>query len=152
MPSHRYGDEWDVKHGRKLDEAICYIMDTWKTYARIGSHGKEKYGTFRDHPYFWDGGLHSLIWPGYVYIQNTFISYKLDRYIIKPFTKYTGLHKLGLWYQKQVYNYAIQKMCKKYPEITDELVSSLDGVDFVKPGIFGKVCGKTIHDKYWRKV
>lgn len=152
MPSHRWGDEWDVKHGRKLDEAICYIMDTWRIYARIGSHGKEKYGTFRDHPRFWEGGLHTLMYPGYVYIQRPFIYFKLDWYIIKPFTKYTGLHKLGLWYQKQVYNYAIQKMCKKYPEITDELVADLDGVDFVKPGIFGNVCGKTIYNKYWTRL
>lgn len=152
MPSHRWGDPWDEKHGADLDQAIRYCMDTWKTYGRIGSHGKEKYGTFRDHPYFWDGGLHSLIWPGYVYIQNTFIAYKLDRYFIKPITKYTGLYKLGLWWQSQVYNYAIQKVCKQYPEIVDELVSSLDGYQMVKPGLLGKICGTTIHNKHWTSV
>lgn len=152
MPSHYWGDDWFEEHGSKLDESISYIMDTWRTYGRIGSRGKEKYGTFRDHPSFWDGGLHTLIWPGYVYIQNSFIYFNLDRYVIKPFTKYTGLHTLGLWYQKQVYNYAIQKMCKKYPEITDELVSCLDGYKLIKPGIFGKICGKTIHNKYWESV
>jgi hypothetical protein len=40
-------------------------------------------------------------------------------------------------------------MCKKHPHIIDEIVSSLDGYEFVKPGIFGKVDGQTIHDKYW---
>jgi len=149
MPSHDWDDEWFEKNGNSLYSAISYCMNTWRTYGRIGSHGKEKYGTFRDHPYFWDGGLHSLIWPGYVYTQNRFIAYTLDWKILKPITKYTGLHRLGLWYQFQVYNYAIQKMCKKYPEIIDELVSSLNGYELVKPGIFGKVCGKTIHDKYW---
>lgn len=152
MPSHNWNDPWFEEHGGKLDESIYYIMDTWKAYARIGSHGKEKYGTFRDHPYFWDGGLHSLMYPGYVWIKYPFIYFKLDHHIIKPFTKYTGIHKLGLWYQKQVYNYAIQKMCKKYPEITDELVASLDGYKLVKPGIFGNVCGVTIHNKYWTRV
>lgn len=151
MPSHMWGSEWDLKHGNDLNNAINYIMDTWLKCGRIGSHGKEKYGTFRDHPYFWDGGFHSLIWPGYVSIQNSFLYFKLDWYIIKPITKYTGIHKLGLWYQKQVYNYAIQKMCKKYPEIIDELVSSLDGILLVEPGIFGNVCGKTIRNKYWVK-
>jgi len=148
MPRHMWDDEWDLKHGNNLNSAIRYIMDTWKTYGRIGSHGKEKYGTFRDHVYFWDGGIHTLIWPGYVSIQNRFLYFKIDWYVIQPFTKYTGLHRLGLWYQKQVYNYAIQKMCKKYPEIIDELVSCLDGVELVTPGIFGNVCGKT---KNWRK-
>jgi hypothetical protein len=127
-------------------------MDTWRVYGRIGSHGKEKYGTFRDHPYFWDGGLHHLIWPGYVYIQNRFIAYKLDRYVIQPITKYTGLHKLGLLWQATVYNYAIQKMCKKYPEIVDELVSHLDGYQMVKLGIFGKICGTTIHNRTWTRL
>jgi len=65
-------------------------------------------------------------------------------------TKYTGLHRLGLWYQAQVYNYAVQKMCKKYPEITEELVRDLDGYELIKPGIFGKVDGLKIHNKYWR--
>jgi hypothetical protein len=148
MPSHQWGDTWFEEHGDKLDIAISYIMRTWKTYGRIGTHGKEKYGTFRDHPYFWDGGLHSLLYPGYVWIKWPLL-YNFDWHVTKPFTKYTGLHKLGLWYQKQVYNFAIQRMCKIYPEITDELVSSLDGIEFVKPGIFGNVCGKTIHDKYW---
>jgi hypothetical protein len=43
-------------------------------------------------------------------------------------------------------------MCKKYPHIIDEIVSDLDGYKMVKPGIFGKVSGEAIHNKYWRTI
>lgn len=153
MPSHIWGDEFFKQHGNKLDESISYIMKTWKRYGRIGTHGKEKYGKFRDHTYFWDGGIWSLAYPGYVWIKPGFwhfIHFKVDWYIVQPFTKHSGLLRLGHWYQGQVYNYAVQKMCKKYPEITDELVADLDGYEMVRPGVFGPVCGTTIHKKYWK--
>lgn len=150
--SHYWGDDWFEEHGHKLDEAISYIMRTWKRYGRIGTHGKEKYGTFRDHPYFWRGDIHGLIFPGYVWVKYPWLYFYVDRYVTMPLTKYTGILKLGLWWQKQVYNYAIQKMCRKYPEITDELVSDLDGYEFVKPGIFGSVDGTVIHKKYWKTM
>jgi hypothetical protein len=147
---HHWGDAWFEANGNDLYSAISFIMKTWKRYGRIGSRGKEKWGNFQDYPTFWDGGIHELIYPGYVYIQRPFIYFKLDRYIIKPFTKYTGLHRLGLWYQFQVYNYVIQRACKKYPNLVDELVSDLDCYELVKPGIFGNVCGMTIHSKHWK--
>jgi hypothetical protein len=53
-----------------LNDAIWYIMDTWRIYGRIGSHGKEKWSQFRDYPYFWDGGVWSLFYPGYVYVKT----------------------------------------------------------------------------------
>lgn len=148
---HTWGDDWFKEHGAKLGETITYCTHVWRRYGRIGAHTKEKYGTFRDGMTcgLWDGGIHTLIWPGYVWIKVPFLYFKVDRYVVRPFTKYTGLHKLGVLWQKTVYNYAIQKMCKKYPEITDEIVSDLDGYEMVTPGIFGKVCGKTIHGKYW---
>ncbi len=152
MPSHIWGDEtfdWSA-----LNESIYYCMDFWKKWGRIGSHGKEKYGSFRHHTYFWDGGIWSLFWPGYVSIKPgfwSFIYFKVDRYFTRKFTHYTGLHRLGIWYQAQIYNYALQTMCKKFPHITDELISDSDVPQFIKPGIFGKVDGQKIHDKYWTK-
>lgn len=147
---HYWGDDWFKENGDDFYRAISYCIDFWRKWGRIGTHGKEKYGTFRDHPYFWRGGLHDLIWPGHVWVRNRFIEYKLDRYIIKPFTRYTGIHWLGFWYQRQIYNYAIQKMCKKYPNIVDELVCDLHAAVYVKPGIFGKIDGQKIRDKYWQ--
>lgn len=142
--------DWDA-----LNDAISYCIRFWKRYGRIGSHGKEKYGTFRDHPYFWDGGMWSLFYPGYVWIKPGFwhfIYFKVDLPFLIPFMQYSRLNTLGLWYQKQVYNYAIQKVCKKYPHIVDEICHSLDGYELVKPGIFGKIDGTIIHNKYWTSL
>lgn len=147
--THFWGDAWFEEHGDDLYSAISYIMESWERYGRIGSRGKEKWGSFQDYPILWDGGIHGLLYPSYVRIKLPFV-YKLDRYLTQPFTKYTGLHRLGLWYQSQVYNFVIQRACKKYPKIIDELVSDLDGYQMVKPGIFGNICGATIHNKYWK--
>lgn len=148
---HEWGDKWFEKNGGDLNSAINYCTRFWRKWGRIGSHGKEKYGTFRDHPYFWNSGLNGLIWPGYVRVVNKFITWKLDRYIIEPIVKFTSLNKLVWWYQSQIYNYAIQKMCKKYPNIIDELVSDLEGYKCVKPGIFGNIDGIIMHKKYWKE-
>lgn len=148
MPHHEWGDSW--KH---WDELYCAIESVQKIYRifRIGTYGKEKYGTYRDHPFFWDGGLYALIWPSHVRITNKFI-YKLDRYVIKPLTKYTGIHKLGIIIQKVGYNYAFQRTCKLHPNVIDELVSDASMPHWIKPGIFGDIDGEKIHNKYWRKV
>lgn len=150
MPFHHWGDkdfDWEA-----LNNAIDYCMIFWTKWGRIGTHGKEKYGTFRDHVYFFNGSIYSLIYPGRVYIKKGwhFWYFYIDCYIFCNFFRYTGLLKLVRWYQAQIYNYAIQKMCKKYPHITDELVSDLDEYEMIKPGIFGKIDGKTIHNKYWK--
>lgn len=142
MAYHVWGDDWFEKNGNDLYNAVHYCMDFWRKWGRIGSRGKEKWGQFNDYPTFWDGGLHTLLYPGYVRIKRPFLHYKIDWKILIPLTTWTGIHRLGLWYQYQVYNYAIQKMCKKYPNIVDELVGCLDGRELIKPGIFGKVDGR----------
>ena len=149
MPSHYWGDSWFQKHGNDHGKAIRYIMNTWRRYGRIGSHGKEKYGTFRDHAYFYRGwwAIHELVKPGYVSHRWPKF-YKIDLFLGK-IVRFLRLYKPIQWWQFQVYNYAIQRACKKYPEIIDELVADLDYCELVKPGIFGKIDGKTIHDKYW---
>lgn len=129
---HEWGDEWDEKYGQDLDEAIREITTAWLRAARLGSRAKEKWGTFRDHPVFWDGGLHSLIWPSYAYTQNAFIAYKLDEYLIKPLTRYLGLHALGVRWQKFVYAYYIKKACKKYPHLVTELTCAIAYPEFLK--------------------
>lgn len=155
MSHHYWHDDWFKKNGEDLNNAIYYCMDFWKRWGRIGSHGKEKYGRFRDHPWLWDGGIWSLVFPGYVWVRPGFwswIYYNIDLEFLIPFTTKIGIHRLGLWYQSKIYNYAIQKMCKKYPNIVDELVADLEGYEMVKPGIFGPIDGKAIHNKYWKSV
>ncbi|NBP13534.1 hypothetical protein EBU95_03930 [bacterium] len=150
MPHHNWKDkdfDWNA-----LNSAINYCMGFWKKWGRIGTHGKEKYGTFRDHIYLWDGSIYQLFYPGYVRVKPGFWHFwyfKVDYRFGVYFFKYTKILKAVHWYQSQIYNYAIQKMCKKYPHIIDELVSDLDGYEMVKPGIFGKVDGVLIHKKYW---
>lgn len=155
MPFHYWGDDWFKENGCDLDEAIHYCCKIWRKYGRIGTSGKEKFGTFRDQITLWDGGLWFLFFPGYHWIKPGFwhfVYFYVDRFFMRLFTKYTGLHFLGLKYQAFVYNYAVQRVCKKYPKIIDEIVSDLDGYEMVKPGIFGKIDGKKIHDKYWRRI
>lgn len=156
---HYWGDKWFQKNGKDLDEAISYCMKTWRTWGRIGTHGKEKYGTFRDHAYFFScrNPLHDLFYPGHVAFRwNRTFNEKISGYIVKldfllgDIIRFLRLYKLIHWYQAQVYNYAIQQACKKYPNIVDELVSDLDGYELVKPGIFGKIDGVKIHKKYWK--
>lgn len=152
MPSHYWGDDWFKEHGADLGKAIDYCMRTWRRYGRIGSHGKEKYGTFRDHVYFYraNWALHELIYPGYVYFQGPRWLMHLDIMLGNIIEKLKLYKPIQRW-QKIVYNYAIQQACKKYPNIIDELVADLDGYELVKPGIFGPVDGKQIHAKYWKE-
>lgn len=153
MPSHEWGDEWFEKHGSDLNEAIYYCMRFWKRWGRIGTHGKEKYGTFRDHIYFYRGwwAIHELTHPGYVSYWGPKWFYPIDLFLGRV-VRFLKLYKPIQWYQSHIYNYAIQKMCKKYPNIIDELVADLDGYEMVKPGIFGPVDGVTIHKKYWEEI
>lgn len=145
---HVWGDDWFKEHGHNFYRAIDEVREICRT-VRIGCNFKEKYGSLRENTFFWDGGFHSLIWPGHYSIRNKFIAYRFDP-VLSFVTKYTGIHFIGLQIQKTTYNYAFQSVCKRYPKLIDELVSDLDHYELVKPGIFGDVCGTTIHKKYWK--
>jgi hypothetical protein len=146
---HKWGDDWP--HWDNLYKAIAEIIHIVTVYGRIGSHGKEKWGHFRDQLWMWDGTLTSLLYPGYVRIMSPrWFYWYVDQPIIRRILYYSGISRLIMLYQAVIFNYAIQRACKKYPEIIDELVRDLDWYRAVKPGIFGKVCGTTIHKKYWR--
>lgn len=149
---HEWGDDWFKTNGTDLYTAIDKFEKICKKYGKIHIYGKEKYGTYRDeYLRLWDGGLHYFLYKSYVRIENDFIYWKIDPIVRKIF-KYTGIIKLIQWYQAQVYNYAMQKMCKKYPNIIDELVLDLSGYPMVKPCLFGKVDGTAIHKKYWKEI
>jgi hypothetical protein len=145
---HHWGDDWFKKHGMELNNAMRACEDVFRIF-RIGTHGKEKWGCYRDHVYFWDGGIHTLIWPGYVRIVSSFLYWKVDELFLKKLTYYTGILYVGQKIQFAAYNYAFQRACKKYPNVIDELVSEIDYPELVKPGFFGKVDGRAIQKKYW---
>jgi len=153
MPNHCWGDKWFEEHGDDLNSAIDFCIDFWRKWGRIGSHGKEKYGTFRHHVYFYNAwwALHELAKPGYV-------SYRWPKWIMHidiffgKIVCFLSIQRLFNRWQGLVYNYAIQKACTKYPDIVDELVSDSDHSELIKPGLFGKIDGQEIHDKYWTSI
>jgi hypothetical protein len=149
MTSHLWGDDWP--YWDQLNGSINRICHRLVTYGRIGCHGKEKYGTFRDHTWFWDGSLYHLFYPGYVWIKPMWRwwYFNVDIGIGRWLARYSGVMCLVHLYQSVIYNWAIQAECRRCPEITDELVSNIDWPEKIKPGFFGTVDGKKIHDKYW---
>lgn len=150
---HYWGeDEFDWE---SMWKAVNYCCKKFHRWGRIRCYGKEKFGTFRDHTDFWDGTLYHLIWPSRVYIRGligNFLYYTFDEYFFQYFTRYTGIQWLFVKYQMWLYNYTIQKVCKQYPHLIDELVSDLDHYQLIRPGRFGNIDGTIIHKKYWRSV
>lgn len=141
MPRHDWGDEtFDWKSLYNAERDLVKIL----RFFRIGVHSKEKYGTLRASIYFWDGGLHNLIWPGYVYVQNRFLYFKLDRYVIKPIMKYTGLLNLGVRIQKFGYRLAYAYIILKYSHIVDELTCNADHYELLWNG-------EKLENKFWTK-
>jgi len=150
---HHWDSAWFKENGDRLYDGIALIEKVWRM-GRIGTNGcKEKYGTFRDHSILWDGGLFYLIFPGYYYIPTgwKFIYYRGDP-ILRFITKWTGLYFIGSRIQRFFYNLGVQLACKRYPEVTDELVMDLQWPEYIRPGIFGKVDGIKIRNKYWKTL
>jgi len=150
MTSHNWNDDW--LYWKDLNLAISRIQKICRTYGRINMGGKEKYGTFRDEfRELWDGTLHSLIYPGYVYIQykRTSLYFNFDYPVVSKISTVIGLKFIFQRYQRAVYNYAIQSTVSRYPHLKDELVEDLDGYFMVTPGIFGPLDGKEIRSRVW---
>jgi hypothetical protein len=150
MSYHHWGDDWP--YWNQLHSAIGRILRRWRRWGRIGAHGKEKYGTFRDNIWGWDGSLQYLVYPGYVRTMWGKFYWHFDRPVISRLLWWTGIAWLIRRWQRFVYNAVIQIECRRCPEITDELVSDLDLYEWVTPGMFGDVDGTEIHKKYWRVV
>lgn len=146
---HYWGDEWFEKNGNDLNCAIDFIYKFIRKWGRLKYSNKEKYGTMQEEfTRFYDGGIHYFICKNFVGICHPFIYWKIDP-IIRFITKYTGLRYLIIKYQIFVYNSAHQIACKKYPNVTDELIVDTYYSEFIKPNIFGKIKGKDIYNKYW---
>jgi hypothetical protein len=107
MPFHVWGDKaFDWK---ALDKAIS--QGTWlmSKLGRIGVHSKEKFGTARWSIYLFNGQLHSLTHPGYVYSRYPKWLWSFDvihrplRFLVRPIQFYQALiiklTFLYLWYK-----------------------------------------------------
>jgi hypothetical protein len=115
MPSHHWDDkDFDWK---ALYSAESYGAKFMKRWGRIGIHSKEKYGTIRWSVYFFDGSLHSLIYPGYVYNQFPKWLWVLDcnRYL-------RFLCPIICRYQAFIVRAAFKNMCNKWSHIVKEIL------------------------------
>lgn len=115
-PHHDWNDEdfdWIA-----LDRAGKYIADHCRKY-RIGIHWKEKYGTLRYSFFLFDGTLHQLIWPGYVFHQNKWIP-AIDRKISWIFDGLFGntIRRFQLYRLSKI----VDSACRKWPHIRLEIL------------------------------
>lgn len=120
--------DWSDKNfdWKSLNLAIDYMHNYMKKYARIGVHSKEKWGTARLYCYFYEGSLHSLTHPGYVYSQYPNWLWSFDIFYIRPFCQKIGLVKLVQWWQKKIYIKAYKNAVKKWPNIKKEILCCAD--------------------------
>ena len=161
---HYWGDEWFQKNGDDLYTAISFIEKRLRKYG-IFVCGKEKWGCYRDDfLHLWDGSIgryEPVIYTWYeklLYrINHNLIPYKKTKFGwlkggLADFNRKIGLVKLVQKYQAYQYNKTFQLACKKWPHITDELISDTDGYQMVKPCKWGNIDGEAIHNKYWTRV
>lgn len=140
MSCHFWGDtDFDWESLYKAES----ILEKWMRVGRIGFHIKEKFGELRATTYFWDGSLHSLIYPGYCYNQFPNWLWKLDNNYIRnymPKCIISIVHSI----QKKIYAYAYNKVNKLFPHIFEEICSCADYYELIDGG-------KELHDRVWVK-
>ena len=94
--------------------------------------------------FFWDGSLHSLIYPGYCYSQFPKWLWSFDiMYIRKYMPRF--IIKLVQYLQTPFYTLGYFIAMKKYPHIKDEIACDAQCPDLI-------IGGKKIHDKYWVSI
>lgn len=143
MVHHDWSDEnfpWS-----QLSDAIDIIRNITYKYGRFGGQIKEKFGCVRFYVHFFDGTLHSLLYPGHSYVRARRFYYWIDLPILSKFFKYTGVGKLILWWQQKIYNIAYQKAIAKYPHLKDEILCDADYPELIDGGL-------EVHSKYWEKI
>lgn len=117
---HYWGDEWP--HWKDLHTAIYWCMDEMLKRARLGSHGKEKFGTYRHHIWLYSAEwpIHNLIKPAYVQYQwpawMMHVELKLGKLV-----KLTRVDRIIRRYQYRVYREVLSEAAAKWPHIKEEL-------------------------------
>lgn len=116
MPYHEWGDEdFDWKSLYQAEDTIRKIVKL----GRVGIHSKEKYGTLRYSFFLFDGSLHSLTHPSYVYSRYPDWLWKLDvRY--KPLKL---LKPIVTFFQVKIIQFAFTVVTNRYPHIKNEILS-----------------------------
>jgi hypothetical protein len=117
MPHHEWGDnsfDW-----KSLYEAERIGGKLMERFARIGVNSKEKYGTIRWDLYLFNGTMHSLTHPGYVYSQYPKWLWAFDVY----YEPLRFLKPLIIPWQKLVVKLTFLYLSKRYLHIVDEIIS-----------------------------
>ena len=116
MPWHHWGsEEFDWNALYKAEKEIRKILKL----ARIGVHSKEKYGCLRWSLFLFDGTLHSITHPGYVYSQYPDWLWRFD-------VRHKPLRFLARFISRiqiMVIQYAFTVTCAKYNHIRKEILS-----------------------------
>lgn len=123
MVYHDWGDEGVDWEG--IDKAASLIVYTCRVYGRLGGDAKEKYGTVRFYVSFGYLSLHTLLYPGYHYIQFPKWLHTLDLYIISPVLQFF-FERLFVKWQQKVYVYAYRLAVKRYPHLREEILECAD--------------------------
>lgn len=97
MTEHEWGDDWFLKHGTDLDNAIEYIVSYVKRHTGCTLVCKEKYGTIR---------YEFMVPP-------SFVDWSL------------WLYRKWITYSWKVCLRAAQDMVNTYPELEDEIMEDL---------------------------
>lgn len=163
---HEWGDEWFQEHGQNLYDAIDFIEKRLRK-AGICVYGKEKWGCWVDeYLKLWDGSLSPIFFGWHLFYNTWYLRLfrKIDYFLIPykktkfgwlkfgvaEINKWLGLVDLVCKWQANQYNKAIQLACKKWPDVTEELIVDTEGYQMVKPCKWGDVDGELIHRKYWK--
>ncbi len=127
---HNWSD--DSFDWKQLDESIQMVDSFMRFWGRIGVNSKEKFGTARIYVTWWDGSLHSMIYPGYHFCQFPKWLWKLDLNVIGPLMRFTRIQKFVYWYQRKIYSMAYSRALKRFPKMKVELVIAADFEELIE--------------------
>ena len=115
-----------------LDDIAHQIERYCVKWGRFGGQSKEKYGTVRFYVQFvcTHEMLHSLIYPGYVYVQWGLKMRKLDE-LLTSICNFLKITTLVFYWQKFIYKKAYQRVIKKYPAAKNMIIQCADYREFL---------------------
>lgn len=160
---HFWGDKWFEEHGKDL-WAACDEINRTCYNARIYGGVKEKYGCLTDDIFgFFDGSWYHFLkrkygmpkffrWLEYGLVPVGKSEFGWRFVGIAHLNDRIGITSLVRKIQARKLNKTIQLLCKRYPEITDEIVSNLFFYPIIKPCRWGDVDGEEIHNRHWETL
>ncbi len=139
MPSHYWGDptvDW-----KGINDAAYFIHDYCVRWGRFGGQAKEKFGCVRFYTDLGYISLHSLIFPGRVWIAfPKWLNY-LDFKIITPILNFTLGWLIRRW-QRWIYTRAYTKALYKWPHLRAEILIHADYLEWI-PGASKRIGNET---------